>query len=125
MAEKKTNSFFKRLVGFLHFLFACVTLVGIGFMYLNSNYGRGLDWIKTETFEQSPDFSKKVQADITNIFDYVSIRIFLNPTARSTTPRSFWKSPRDLAVRNPILWTILSSTENPWATTWTSPTTTR
>ena len=61
MAEKKTNSFFKRLVGFLHFLFACVTLVGIGFMYLNSNYGRGLDWIKTETFEQSPDFSKKVQ----------------------------------------------------------------
>jgi len=52
MAEKKTNSFFKRLVGFLHFLFACVTLVGIGFMYLNSNYGRGLDWIKTETFEQ-------------------------------------------------------------------------
>ena len=40
-------------------------------MYLNSNYGRGLDWIKTETFEQSPDFSKKVQADITNIFDYV------------------------------------------------------
>ena len=32
---------------------------------------RGLDWIKTETFEQSPDFSKKVQADITNIFDYV------------------------------------------------------
>ena len=68
MTEKKTRSFFKRLVGFLHFLFACMTLVGIGFMYLNSNYGRGLDWIKTETFEQSPDFSKKVQADITNIF---------------------------------------------------------
>ena len=71
MTEKTTRSFFKRLVGFLHLLFACGTLVGIGFMYLNSNYGRGLDWIKTETFEQSPDFSKKVQADITNIFDYV------------------------------------------------------
>ena len=75
MAEKKTNSFFKRLVGFLHFLFACVTLVGIGFMYLNSNYGRGLDWIKTETFEQSPDFSKKVQiSQISSIMS--SIRIF-------------------------------------------------
>ncbi len=59
MTEKRHAHFFKRLVGFLHFLFACVTLVGIGFMYLNSNYGRGLDWIKTETFEQSPDFSKK------------------------------------------------------------------
>ena len=71
MTEKKTGSFFKRFVGFLHFLFVCVTFVGIGFMYLNSNYGRGLDWIKTENFDQSPDFSKKVQADITNIFDYV------------------------------------------------------
>ena len=76
MAEKKTNSFFKRLVGFLHFLFACVTLVGIGFMYLNSNYGRGLDWIKTETFEQSPDFSKKSRqiSQISSIMS--SIRIF-------------------------------------------------
>ena len=40
-------------------------------MYLNSNYGRGLDWIKDETFDQSPDFNKKVQADIANIFDYI------------------------------------------------------
>ena len=102
-----------------------MTLVGIGFMYLNSNYGRGLDWIKTETFEQSPDFSKKVQADITNIFYYVQYQDIFEVTVRSTTPRSSWKSPRDLAVRNPTLWTILSSTENPWATTWTSPTTTR
>ena len=87
MAEKKTNSFFKRLVGFLHFLFACVTLVGIGFMYLNSNYGRGLDWIKTETFEQSPDFSKKVQADITNIFDYVQIMFFALATSTAKETR--------------------------------------
>ena len=124
MAEKKTNSFFKRLVGFLHFLFACVTLVGIGFMYLNSNYGRGLDWIKTETFEQSPDFSKKVQADITNIFDYVQYQDIFEVNGEVDYSQVV-KSPRDLAVRNPTLWTILSSTENPWATTWTSPTTTR
>ena len=118
MAEKKTNSFFKRLVGFLHFLFACVTLVGIGFMYLNSNYGRGLDWIKTETFEQSPDFSKKVQADITNIFDYVQYQDIFEVNGEVDYSQV-------LAVRNPTLWMILSSTENPWATTWTSPTTTR
>ena len=40
-------------------------------MYLNSNYGRGLDWIEDETFDQSPDFNKKVQADIASIFDYI------------------------------------------------------
>ena len=125
MAEKKTNSFFKRLVGFLHFLFACVTLVGIGFMYLNSNYGRGLDWIKTETFEQSPDFSKKVQADITNIFDYVQYQDIFEVNGEVDYSQVVLEVTTGPGGENPTLWTILSSTENPWATTWTSPTTTR
>jgi len=71
MSKQPATSFFKRFVAFLHILFACVTLAGIGFMYLNSNYGRGLDWIETETYEQSPEFNKKVQSDIANIFDYI------------------------------------------------------
>ena len=75
MAQNKTY-FFKRFLGFLHVIFACVTLVGIGFMYLNSNYGRGMDWLKSESFEQSPDFNRKVQSDITNIFDYIKYKDF-------------------------------------------------
>ena len=71
MKQNGTASALKRTVGFFHVIFACIALVGIGFMYLNSNYGRGLDWLKDETFEQSPDFNKKVQTDITSIFDYV------------------------------------------------------
>ena len=71
MSKQPTTSFFKRFVAFLHIVFACVTFVGIGFMYLNSNYGRGLDWIETETYEQSPEFNRKVQSDIANIFDYI------------------------------------------------------
>ena len=71
MSKQPATFFLKRFVGFIHILFICVTLVGIGFMYLNSNYGRGLDWIETETYEQSPDFNKKVQSDISNIFDYI------------------------------------------------------
>ena len=74
MKQKKSTLFFKRFIGFLHVIFACITLVGIGFMYLNTNYGRGLDWIETETFEQSPDFNKKVQNDISNIFNYLKYR---------------------------------------------------
>ena len=125
MTEKKTRSFFKRLVGFLHFLFACVTLVGIGFMYLNSNYGRGLDWIKTETFEQSPDFSKKVQADITNIFDYVQYQDIFESNGEVDYSQVVLEVTTGPGGENPTLWTISSSTENPWATTWMSPTTTR
>lgn len=71
MKQQVPTFFLKRFVGFLHVIFACVTLVGISFMYLNSNYGRGLDWLKSETFEQSPDFNKKVQADIVSIFNYI------------------------------------------------------
>ena len=71
MSKQPATSFLKRFVAFIHILFACVTLIGIGFMYLNSNYGRGLDWIENETYEQSPEFNKKVQSDISNIFDYI------------------------------------------------------
>lgn len=76
MKPKTSTMFFKRFTGFLHVLFACITLVGIGFMYLNTNYGRGLDWIENETFEQSPDFNKKVQNDISNIFNYLKYRSY-------------------------------------------------
>lgn len=71
MEHSKASFIVKRLVGFFHFVFACLTLFGIGLMFLNSNYGRGLNWLTSETFEQSPDFNKKVQQDISNIFDYI------------------------------------------------------
>ncbi len=76
MSKQPATSFLKRFVAVLHILFACVTLTGIGFMYLNSNYGRGLDWIESETYEQSPEFNKKVQSDISNIFDYIQYKEF-------------------------------------------------
>lgn len=125
MAEKKTNIFSSVSSASFTFIFACVTLVGIGFMYLNSNYGRGLDWIKTETFEQSPDFSKKVQADITNIFDYVQYQDIFESNGEVDYSQVVLEVTTGPGGENPTLWTILSSTENPWATTWTSPTTTR
>ena len=71
MEHMKSISMLKRFVGLFHVIFACITFTGIGLMYLNSNYGRGLSWLTSETFEQSPDFTRKVQNDITNIFDYI------------------------------------------------------
>lgn len=71
MKQNSMTLLLKRFAGLLHVAFACVALLGIGFMYLNSNYGRGLSWIKSEDFEQSPDFNKKVQSDIASIFDYI------------------------------------------------------
>ena len=49
MSQNTPSFFLKRFSGFLHFIFALIALTGVGFMYLNSNYGRGLDWIEDET----------------------------------------------------------------------------
>lgn len=71
MKQQTPTAFLKRSAGFLHAVFILVALIGMGFMYLNSNYGRGISWVNEETFEQSPDFNKKIQNDLTNIFDYI------------------------------------------------------
>ncbi len=76
MSKKNATSFFKRLVAIIHVAFTCIALIGVGFMYLNSNYGRGLDWLEDETYIQSPEFNKKVQSDISNIFDYIQYQEF-------------------------------------------------
>lgn len=76
MKQNAATSFVKRFGAVLHVIFAFITFLGIGFMYLNSNYGRGLEWLQDESFEQSPDFNKKVQSDITSIFDYINYQEF-------------------------------------------------
>lgn len=93
MSQNTPSFFLKRFSGFLHFIFALIALTGVGFMYLNSNYGRGLDWIEDETFDQSPDFNKKVQADIASISTISSTRSFLRPMERWTTIKWSWTSP--------------------------------
>ena len=56
---------------------------------------QGLDWIKDETFDQSPDFNKKVQADIANIFDYIQYQeLFETNGAVSYTHLDVYKRQR-------------------------------
>lgn len=122
--NQNTPSFFlKRFSGFLHFIFALIALTGVGFMYLNSNYGRGLDWIEDETFDQSPDFNKKVQADIASIFDYIQYQELLRPMERWTTIKWSWTSLPAPAETRAIPSTTSSYTESPWAIIWMRPTT--
>ena len=58
----------------LHLSFAVFALIGIGLMFSNSNYGRGLSWLTTESFEDSSLFQEQFQSDIRCIFDYVNYR---------------------------------------------------
>ena len=62
MEHMKSISMLKRFVGLFHVIFACITFTGIGLMYLNSNYGRGLSWLTSETFETTTPISGALSA---------------------------------------------------------------
>ena len=123
--QKKTNFIFKRLVGFLHFLFACVPRRNRVHVF-KQQLRPGVSTGSRRRPLNSPRISAKVQADITNIFDYVQYQDIFESNGEvdySQVVLEVTTGPG--GKKNPTLWTILSSTENPWATTWTSPTTTR
>lgn len=64
----------KHIILVLHFTFIFFALLGIGLMFVNHNYGRGLSWITSEHFEESDPFNKKINEDIQHIFDYVNYK---------------------------------------------------
>lgn len=64
----------KHVVLILHTVFVIFALLGIGLMFVNSNYGRGLSWITSEDYETSASFDERLNKDIHYIFDYVNYR---------------------------------------------------
>ncbi|MFR5601835.1 MAG: histidine kinase dimerization/phospho-acceptor domain-containing protein, partial [Lachnospiraceae bacterium] len=64
----------KHLSFILHVIFLALTLTGVTFMYLNSNYGQGLTWLAGESYEDTPGFMAQLQDDIDCIFDYVDFK---------------------------------------------------
>lgn len=64
----------KQLIILLHFIFLCLTLTGFSFIYLNSNYGRGLSWIHQESYADTFSFKELLEDDIDNIFQYVNYK---------------------------------------------------
>lgn len=57
-----------------HAAFLSLLLVGFAFIYLNSNYGRGLSWIHEESFADTFAFKQLLEDDIEKIFQYVNYK---------------------------------------------------
>ncbi len=55
----------------LHLLFLAVMFCGIGFMYLNDNYGAGIVGVKNVPYEETESFSAQFNRDLSNIFHYI------------------------------------------------------
>ena len=64
----------KHLLTLLHVLFLMMAVAGMSAMYLNSNYGKGIKWIFEEAYEDSPQFSDELSADIERMFTYVGYK---------------------------------------------------
>lgn len=64
----------KHILTLVHIVFVALAVFGISAMYLNSNYGKGIKWIYEDAYEDSPQFSDQLAADISSIFTYVGYR---------------------------------------------------
>lgn len=64
----------KHLTLIFHMAFLCLFLIGVSLIYLNSNYGRGLSWIREESYSDTFSFKELLEDDIEKIFQYVNYK---------------------------------------------------
>lgn len=65
---------FKTLASLFHLFCLGLIVISIAILFINSNFGRGITWIQSETYVQSNLFYNQLQSDITAIFDYARLR---------------------------------------------------
>lgn len=58
----------------IHLFSLGLIVTGIAVLFVNSNFGRGITWIQSETYTQSDLFYNQLQSDINAIFDYARLR---------------------------------------------------
>lgn len=64
----------KQFILLLHMIFLGLLLTGFSFIYLNSNYGRGVSWIHEESYADTFAFKELLEDDIEKIFQYVNYK---------------------------------------------------
>lgn len=75
MVEERNRYQHKKIIlTALHVVFLLVTAAGISAMYFNSDYGKGISWVYDEAYEDSDQFSTRLEKDIEKIFTYVGYR---------------------------------------------------
>lgn len=64
----------KQIITLAHLIFLAIAVFGISAMYLNSNYGKGINWIFDDAYEDSPNFATQLSSDVERIFTYVGYK---------------------------------------------------
>ena len=64
----------KNIAVFLHLIFLALAISGISVMYINTEPGSGLSWLRDHSYEDSSQFMTQFQKDLDSIFKYISYR---------------------------------------------------
>ncbi len=64
----------KQIAVLLHLIFLTLAVIGISFMYLNTQIGSGITWILNRKYEDTAEFEQQFQNDLDDIFSYISYR---------------------------------------------------
>ncbi len=64
----------KNLAVIIHLICLCLVIASIAILYVNSNFGRGIAWIRSESYTESDLFYNQLQSDVRAIFDYATLR---------------------------------------------------
>lgn len=57
-----------------HFIAFAVFITAVSLIYANDNFKKGIGWVNSETYENSPGFTKQVEEDIEHVFNYIRLR---------------------------------------------------
>ena len=74
----------KNLAVLIHLACLILVIASISILYVNSNFGRGIAWIRSESYIESDLFYNQLQSDIRAIFDYGTLRDALRRKASRT-----------------------------------------
>jgi len=64
----------KTILAILHILALAVFVTGVSLIYCNDNFKKGLIWMNSETYEDSPAFAELLGDDTDSLFDYIRYR---------------------------------------------------
>ena len=64
----------KNIAVLFHLIFLSLVIGSFSIMYLSTEYGAGLSWLRDRNYEDSPQFMAQFQQDLNSIFQYVSYR---------------------------------------------------
>ena len=64
----------RSLIIIIHMLAVLLALAGLSILYISSPRGYGISWTSQESYEETPQFSEKINQDIGRAKQYIYLR---------------------------------------------------